>query len=204
MRRACCEDHEYPEVVLALIPDMKKETAETYLGEKADDTLVMGPAYNDSNCGPVLKHGKRHLQRALLTIEEGVFGYEPLQETRTLEQTHERYGLVWLSTSSFDNPLAEHSCVYESEYGRCSGVTVEGVQSEISSYIQRAQLMWIAPDCCTWPKVSSPIPGQDHLPKPLRSAEDWSGTSSCSSGKQQTQGSEPLLVAEAKLAVGTQ
>ena len=29
----------------------------------------------------------------------------------------------------------------------------------------------------------------DHLPKPLRSAEDWSGTSRCSSGKQQTQGS---------------
>ena len=38
----------------------------------------------------------------------------------------------------------------------------------------------------------------DHLPKPLRSAEDWSGTSRCSSGKQQTQGSGdiPALVAK--------
>ena len=59
--------------------------------------------------------------------------------------------------------------------------------------------MWIAPDCCTWSKASSPILGQGHLPKPLRSAEDWSGTNSCSSGKQQTQGSKPLSAAERSL-----
>ena len=159
----------------------------------------MVPAYNDFSGGPDLRHGKKHLRRAILTFEDGVFGYEPLQETRTLEQTHERHGLVWMSTSSFENPLAEYRCVWKNECGRSSGVTVEGVQSEISSHIQRAQVIWIAPDYCTWSKVSSPIPGQDHLPKPLRSAEDWSGTSSCSSGKQQTQGSEPLSVAERSL-----
>ena len=74
MRRACCEDHEYPEVVSALIPGMRKETAETYLGKKVNDTLVMVPAYNDSSGRPDLRHGRRYLRRALLTIEDGVFG----------------------------------------------------------------------------------------------------------------------------------
>ena len=59
--------------------------------------------------------------------------------------------------------------------------------------------VWSAPDYCTWSKASSPIPGQDQLPKPLRSAEEWSGTSSCSGGKHQIQGSEPLAAAERSL-----
>ena len=71
----------------------------------------MVPAYNDFSGGPDLRHGKKHLRHAILTFEDGVFGYEPLQETRTLEQTHERHGLVWMSTSSFENPLAEYRCV---------------------------------------------------------------------------------------------
>ena len=56
-----------------LIPVTKKETAETYLGEKVNVTLVMVPAYYDSSGRPDLRHGRRYLRRALLTIEDGVF-----------------------------------------------------------------------------------------------------------------------------------
>ncbi len=48
----------------------------------------------------------------------------------------------------------------ENNCGRSSGVTAKGVQSEIASHLQRAQAIWIAPDCCTSYKTGSPIPGQ--------------------------------------------
>ena len=78
-------------------------------------------------------------------------------------------------------------------------VELESAQTGIFSHIQKWQTVWIAPDCCTLSTASSPIPGQEHLPKSLRSAGDLLGTSSCSSGKQQTQGSEPLSAAERSL-----
>ena len=100
------------------------------------------------------------------------------------------------STSSFEISPAGGRCVWKSKIGRSSDVKLEGVQTEISSHIQKAQAIWIAPDECTWSKASSPIPGQEHLSKPLLSAEDWLGTSICSNGKQQSQGGEPLSAAE--------
>ena len=95
-------------VVLALVSVMKMETAETYLGKKVNNTLVVEPAYNDPSGRPDLRYERRHLRGALLAIEDGIFGYEPLQETRTLVQTHERHGLDSMCTSAFESPLAEH------------------------------------------------------------------------------------------------
>ena len=105
MRRACCEDHEYPEVVLALIPVMKKETAETYLGMKVNGTLVMVPAYNDSSGRPDLRHGRSYLRRALLTIEMESLDMTTAGDTH-LGQTHERHGLVCMEYQL----LRESSC----------------------------------------------------------------------------------------------
>ena len=91
---------------------IEMETADTFLGKQVNNTLVMEPAYNDPSGRPDLRHERRHLRGALLAIEDGIFGYEPLQETRTWVQTHESHGLVRMSTSAFENPLAEQRCVW--------------------------------------------------------------------------------------------
>ena len=85
---------------------MRKETAETHLGKKINNTLVLVPAYSDSSGRPDLRHGGMHLRRALLTIEMESLDMNHCR-TRTLEQTHERHRLVWTSTSSFENPLRD-------------------------------------------------------------------------------------------------
>ena len=96
-----------------LVMKIEMETADTFLGKQVNNILVMEPAYNDPSGRPDLRHERRHLRGALLAIEDEVFGYEPLQETRTWVQTHERHGLVGMGTSAFENPLAEHRCVWK-------------------------------------------------------------------------------------------
>ena len=110
------------------------------------------------------------------------------------------------TASSFEKFPAGCMCGWKCKCGRSKDVKLESVQTEIFNHMQRAQATWIALDCCISTKASSPIPGQEHPPKPLRSAEDLRGEaelepSSCSSGKQQTQSSKPLSAAERSLLV---
>ena len=107
---------------------------------------------------------------------------------------------VW-TTSSFERFPVDRRCVWECRCGEAKDVRSDCVQTEIFNHTQKAQATWIALDSCTPTRVSSPITGQGHSPKPLRSAEDLCGGTSLepnkySREKQQTRGSEPLSAEE--------
>ena len=105
------------------------------------------------------------------------------------------------TTSSCERFPVDCRCGWECRCGKAKDVRSDGVQTEILNRMQKAQATWIALDSCTPTRGSSPITGQGHLPKPLRSAEELWGRTSLepnrySREKQQTRGSEPLSAEE--------
>ena len=108
------------------------------------------------------------------------------------------------TASSFEKFPAGCRCGWKCKCGKSKDVRVKSVQTEVFNHMRRAQATWIALDCCTLTKVSNPITGPEHLPNPLRSAEDLWGKAQlepnrCSGGKQQARGSERLSAEERSL-----
>ena len=111
------------------------------------------------------------------------------------------------TTNSFEKFPAGCKCGWKCKCGKTKDVRLDCVQTEIFNHMQKAQATWIALDSCTLTKVSSPMTGQEHLPKPLRSAENlWSKFRT--QQMQQWEAAEPrqrtFVGRRAKLAVGTQ
>ena len=109
------------------------------------------------------------------------------------------------ATSSREKSSAECGCTRaECKGGKSKDVKLESVQTEVFNQMWKAQATWITLGCRTLTKVSTPIPGQRHPPKPLRSIQDlWDKArrepSSSSTGVQLTQANEPLSAAERSL-----
>ncbi len=109
------------------------------------------------------------------------------------------------ATSSREKSSAECGCTRaECKGGKSKDVKLESVQTEVFNQMRKAQATWITLGCRTLTKVSTPIPGQRHPPKPLRSIQDlWDKArrepSSSSTGVQLTQANEPLSAAERSL-----
>ena len=69
----------------------------------------------------------------------------------------------WITSFREELP-AGYSCVWKSKCVGSTDVELEVVHTEIFSHLQRAQAIWFTPDCCTWSKASSPIPGKTIYP----------------------------------------
>ena len=108
------------------------------------------------------------------------------------------------STKYFEKFPAGCKCGWKCKCGKAKDIRVDHVQTEVFNHMQKAQATWIAFDSCTLRKSSSAMTGQEHLPKPLRSAVDLWGRKSLEPSRydrreRQARSSDPLSAGDRSL-----